>query len=108
MPTTAEVLIIGAGIVGASTAYHLAAKGVKDIIVVEKENVASGATGRSSAMLTPGTGRVPGRADLAWKSVQIYQKFQNEMGIDCGFRPDWGPRALWHRSRGPRIRSRGY
>ena len=86
MATTAEVLIIGAGIVGASTAYHLAAKGVKDIIVVEKENVASGATGRSSAMLTPGTGRVPGRAELAWKSVQIYQKFQNELGIDCGFR----------------------
>ena len=86
MATTAEVLIIGAGIVGSSTAYHLAEKGVKNIIVVEKDNVASGATGRSSAMLTPGTRRVPGRESLEWQSVQVYQKFQNELGVDCGFR----------------------
>ena len=43
MTTTAEVVIIGAGISGASVAYHLAVKGLRDIIVIDKENMASGA-----------------------------------------------------------------
>ncbi len=33
----AEVVIIGAGIVGCSIAYHLAQKGVRDIVIVEKD-----------------------------------------------------------------------
>lgn len=49
MNKTASVVIIGGGISGASIAYNLAKKGVKDIIVVEKKFLASGSTGRCGA-----------------------------------------------------------
>ncbi len=85
MATTAEIIIVGAGIAGTSTAYHLALKGIKGIVVIDKESVASGATGRSSAMLSPLLRDTPERMKLAWKSIQIYRDWSDHMG-DCGFR----------------------
>src|SRR5216117_746479 len=47
MKSAAEVVIIGGGIVGLSIAYHLAERGVTDIVVLEKEDmVGTGSTGR--------------------------------------------------------------
>jgi sarcosine oxidase subunit beta len=47
MKNTAEVVILGGGVIGLSIAYHLAARGMKDIVVLEKENmVGMGSTGR--------------------------------------------------------------
>lgn len=46
---TAEIVIIGGGITGLATAYFLASKGMKDIVVVEKNYIASGSTGRCGA-----------------------------------------------------------
>ncbi|MBM7613746.1 NAD(P)/FAD-dependent oxidoreductase [Alkaliphilus hydrothermalis] len=46
---TAEVVIIGGGISGVAIAYNLAKKGVKDIVVIEREYLTSGATGRCGA-----------------------------------------------------------
>ncbi|HHV28123.1 NAD(P)/FAD-dependent oxidoreductase [Acetivibrio mesophilus] len=44
IPKTANVVIIGSGAMGASTAYHLAKMGVKDIVILEKEEVPGGHT----------------------------------------------------------------
>src|SRR2546422_3807346 len=49
MALTADVVIIGGGVTGTSIAFHLIAAGVRDVIVVDKSFVASGATGKSSA-----------------------------------------------------------
>ncbi len=49
MAEKALVVIIGGGVTGCSIAYHLALRGVRDVIVVEKNFLASGATGKSSA-----------------------------------------------------------
>jgi sarcosine oxidase subunit beta len=47
LPKTADVIVIGGGVMGASTAYHLAESGVKDILLLEKEELFGlGATGR--------------------------------------------------------------
>ena len=47
LPTTADVVIIGGGVMGASVAYHLANRGVKNIVLLEKEQFfGTGATGR--------------------------------------------------------------
>lgn len=47
LPSTASVVIIGGGVMGASTAYHLARRGVKDVVLLEKESFFGlGATGR--------------------------------------------------------------
>lgn len=47
LPRTADIVIIGGGVMGASTAYHLAKRGTKDILLLEKEQFfGQGATGR--------------------------------------------------------------
>jgi sarcosine oxidase subunit beta len=47
LPKTADLVVIGGGVMGASTAYHLATRGVKDIVLLEKEQFfGTGATGR--------------------------------------------------------------
>ncbi len=49
MRNTAQVVIIGGGISGCSIAYNLAKKGVKDVVVIERNFLASGSTGRCGA-----------------------------------------------------------
>ena len=49
MAGTADVVIIGGGVTGASIAYHLVRRGTRDVVLVEKSFLASGATGKSSA-----------------------------------------------------------
>ena len=51
--STAEVVIIGGGVMGASTAYYLAKRGVKDVVLLEKRYLASGPTGKSLANIRP-------------------------------------------------------
>jgi len=53
---TCDVVIIGGGLLGASTALHLAEAGL-DVIVIEKDNVGSGASGRNGGQATPGLAR---------------------------------------------------
>jgi glycine/D-amino acid oxidase-like deaminating enzyme len=49
MTRTADIVIIGGGVTGCSIAYHLARRGVRNVVVVEKNFLASGSTGKSSA-----------------------------------------------------------
>ncbi|MEW6661893.1 MAG: NAD(P)/FAD-dependent oxidoreductase [Bacillota bacterium] len=49
MRKTAEVVIIGGGVHGCSIAYHLARQGCREVVLLEKETLASGGTGRSAA-----------------------------------------------------------
>lgn len=52
-----EYLIVGGGITGASLAYFLASRGVKDIVLIEKDRIASGATGRAAGIFVHGMER---------------------------------------------------
>jgi len=51
MADTADVVVIGGGVTGASIAFHLAERGVRNVVVVEKTFLAGGATGKSSACI---------------------------------------------------------
>ncbi|WMD19994.1 FAD-dependent oxidoreductase [Achromobacter seleniivolatilans] len=51
-----EVVIIGGGLLGASTALHLAEAGV-DVVLIEKDHIGSGASGRNGGQMTPGLAR---------------------------------------------------
>ena len=48
VPESAEIVIVGGGARGASVAYHLAKKGVKDVVLLERESLASGSTSKSA------------------------------------------------------------
>jgi sarcosine oxidase subunit beta len=83
---TADVVVIGAGANGTSTAFHLARAGVKRVVVVERQYLGSGATGKSGALVRMHYTNEP-KVCLAFESLQYFQHWQDRMGGECGFQP---------------------
>lgn len=83
MTSTADVIIIGGGVQGASLAFHLAQRGLKPI-VLEKQFVAAGATGRSSGLVRMHYD-IRQDTELAWFSFQYFRNWKEQVGGDCGF-----------------------
>ena len=83
MTNTADVIIIGAGVQGASLAFHLAQRGVK-VLVLEKRFIAAGATGRSSGLVRMHYD-VRQNTELAWISFQYFRNWREMVGGECGF-----------------------
>lgn len=51
--TDFDAIVVGGGVAGASCAYHLTAAGVEDVVVFEKDQPASKASGRAAGFITP-------------------------------------------------------
>lgn len=83
MSGTADVIIVGAGVQGASLAFHLAQRGIKPL-VLEKQFVAAGATGRSSGLVRMHYD-VRQDTQLAWVSFQYFRNWKEMVGGECGF-----------------------
>lgn len=81
MRKTASVAIIGGGMIGCSLAYELALRGMKDIIVVEKEYLCSGATGRCGAGVRQQWGTET-NAILSRDSVRRFEQMNDELEYD--------------------------
>jgi len=77
----ADVVIVGGGIIGASIAYHLATRGVRDVVVLEREQLGSGSTGRNA-----GGVRLQFSTEinvrLSLRSLPRIEGFAAEMGVD--------------------------
>jgi sarcosine oxidase subunit beta len=84
MAESADVVIIGGGIMGASLAFHLTRRGVRDVLIVEKRTVASGASGKTGALLRQHYTNAP-EATLAYLSLQTFRHWDDIVGGDCGF-----------------------
>lgn len=80
----ADVVIVGGGSTGANIAFHLAKAGQKNIVLLEKDFLAFGATGRSAAIVRC---HYPHRetSKLALKSLEFFQSFDKEVGGHSGF-----------------------
>ncbi|PFP29229.1 sarcosine oxidase subunit beta [Bacillus sp. AFS073361] len=86
LPKTADVVIIGAGLMGCSTAYELAKRNVKNIVVLDKNAIGSGATGQSSGVLR-GHYSYPILTRMAVQSLETF-KYANEiLGNEVGYQP---------------------
>ena len=48
LPRSASAVIIGGGVVGCSIAYHLARRGARDVVVLERESVGAGTTSKAA------------------------------------------------------------
>jgi len=85
-PKTADVVIIGGGVMGASTAYHLAARGQKNIFLIEKEEFfGQGATGRcAGGVRYQFSTEINIRLSLA--SLPMLERFKEEIGQEVGYR----------------------
>src|SRR5262245_108658 len=85
MADTADVIIVGAGIMGASTAYHLARLGAGRVVVLERDTVCSGSTALASGGIRHQYGNRLG-VELTTHSIVTYERFQEEFGVDPHFR----------------------
>jgi sarcosine oxidase subunit beta len=81
---TADVVIIGAGVNGTSTALHLARAGVKNIKVIERKHLAAGASGKSGALVRTHYTNKP-ETELAHYSLNVFHNWADAIGGDCGF-----------------------
>jgi sarcosine oxidase, subunit beta len=80
----ADVVIIGGGCVGTSAAYHLCKAGITNVIVVERETIGSGASGRCAAGIRQ-QWSTRGNVMLAMHSVEAFSRFEEEVGCDIEF-----------------------
>lgn len=80
LPGESDVVVVGGGIVGTSAAYFLATETDRDVTLVEKEAIASGSTGDSSAILRHHYGPQERYSRMAWWSQQFYRRFEEETG----------------------------
>jgi len=84
-PKTADIVIIGGGVMGASTAYHLAARGQKNILLLEKEEFfGQGATGRcAGGVRYQFSTEINVRLSL--ESLPMLERFKEEIGQEINF-----------------------
>lgn len=85
MRKTADAVVIGGGIAGASVAHFLARKGFGKIVLLEKGRLAGVCTGRSAAIVRTYYSN-PITVKLAWRAVQMFENDQEALGGDSGFR----------------------
>ena len=50
LPSRADAVVVGGGVMGASIAYHLTVRGLRDVLLLERAHVCAGPTGRSTAI----------------------------------------------------------
>ena len=84
---TADIVIIGAGIVGSSIAYHLTAAGCKNVLVIERETAqGKGSTGKSMGGVRAQFS-TPISIQMSLYSIPFYGTFEERLGHPSGYRP---------------------
>ena len=81
MSKTANAVVIGGGVMGASILYNLAARGVSDAVLLERDTLGSGSTGRSSGAIRMHYSTEV-NARLAWESLHVFRNWKDAIGGD--------------------------
>ena len=85
MQDSAQVVVIGGGIVGCSTAYHLTKMGWKDVVILEKGELTSGSTWHAAGLV----GQLRGERNITRMlqySVSLYEQLEAETGLTTGWK----------------------
>ena len=85
LPPHARAVIIGGGVIGCSLAYHLAQKGWRDVVLLERKQLTSGTTWHAAGLI----GQLRASQNmtrLAAYSAELYQALEQETGLQTGFR----------------------
>src|ERR1700685_3564541 len=84
---TADVVLIGGGIVGSSVAYHLVAAGCKNVLVLERETAqGKGSTGKSMGGVRAQFSTTV-NIQMSLYSIPFYASFEERLGHPCDYRP---------------------
>ncbi|MGA9353005.1 MAG: FAD-dependent oxidoreductase [Terriglobales bacterium] len=84
---TADVVLIGGGIVASSIAYHLVSAGCKNVLVLERETAqGKGSTGKSMGGVRAQFS-TPVNIQMSLYSIPFYASFEERLGYPCDYRP---------------------
>jgi len=84
LPRSADIVIIGAGAIGASIAYQLGRRGARDVVVLERDTVGAGSTSKAAGGIRVQFGtRV--EIELSLRAIAFFKRFEDEMGVPCDF-----------------------
>ena len=102
-PTSAKAVIIGGGIVGCSTAYHLAKLGWTDVVLLERKKLTSGTTFHAAGLV----GQLRSNANitqLLGYSVDLYKTLEQETGQATGWKMNGGLRLACNEERWTEVK----
>lgn len=102
---SSEVVVIGAGVVGAATAYYLSKEGA-EVMVVEADDIASGASGACDGFLSLQTKRLGPHLELALESVKLFPALAEELEVDIEYNPCGGLMLATSQEQLKELRSR--
>ena len=101
----ARIVIVGGGIIGCSTAYHLAKMGVSEVVLLEKHKLTSGSTFHAAGLV----GQLRTNANitqLLGYSVELYKTLEQETGLATGWKMNGGLRLACNKARWTRSNAR--
>ena len=103
LPKSAKAVIIGGGIVGCSTAYHLARLGWTEIVLLERQKLTSGSTFHAAGLV----GQLRSSANitqLLGYSVDLYDRLEEETGLATGWKMNGGLRLACNEERWTEVK----
>ncbi|HUF55166.1 MAG TPA: FAD-dependent oxidoreductase [Thermohalobaculum sp.] len=103
LPESAKAVIIGGGIVGCSTAYHLARLGWSEVVLLERHKLTSGSTFHAAGLV----GQLRSNANitqLLGYSVELYDRLEAETGQATGWKKNGGLRLACNQERWTEVR----
>jgi sarcosine oxidase subunit beta len=84
LPRTAGVVVVGGGVVGCSIAYHLTRRGMRDVVVLERDAVGAGTTSKAAGGIRA---QFPTETEIRFslESRRVFESFREEFGVDPGY-----------------------
>ncbi|MFT3871786.1 MAG: FAD-dependent oxidoreductase [Nocardioides sp.] len=89
LPSRAQVVVIGGGVIGCSTAYHLTKLGWGDVVLLEQGSLSGGTTWHAAGLVGPLRATESG-TQLVQYSADLYASLEAETGLATGYRPVGG------------------
>jgi 4-methylaminobutanoate oxidase (formaldehyde-forming) len=103
LPAAAKAVVIGGGIIGCSTAYHLAKLGLTDTVLLERKKLTSGTTFHAAGLV----GQLRSSANitqLLGYSVDLYKRLEAETGLATGWKMNGGLRLACNAERWTEVK----
>lgn len=85
LPDRAEVVVVGGGVVGCAIAYHLVRRGIRDVLLLEQNQLTSGTTWHAAGLAAQ-LKATYSLTKLATYSVRLFEALEDETGQATGFR----------------------
>src|SRR5438477_11532861 len=86
LPSHARAVIVGGGVIGTSVAYHLAAMGWKDIVLLERDRLTSGTTWHAAGLMATFGSTSQTSTELRKYTWDLYSRLEAETGLATGLK----------------------